>query len=158
MANRAEDKELVFHGSNGLWITLVVLAVAALALTSFVVVSDLIMGNTNGTLRALVTGGGLAALLGLGAWFIATQRREVVLDEEGITIRTPGGVVRTAVPWTEVRAIDARPLPSQRMSPAVFIARLDGTSLLIDPQQVSNTGTLAREARRLHESATRRAR
>lgn len=158
MAEGASGGALVFPGRNGLWLTLAALAGAGLALTLFTLVADLTRGATDGTLRVLLTGGGLSALLGLGAWFAAGQRREVVLDEAGLTVRAPGGRVRAAIPWAEVGAIESRPLPSQRLHPAVFITRLDGTAVMIDPQQVGNTEALAREARRLHANAGRNAR
>lgn len=151
------EKELVFHGHNGLWITLAVLAALGTALTLFTLAADLIGGTTDGTVAALVTGGGLSLLLGLGAWFAAGQRREVALDEEGLTVRAPGGAVRTRVRWDEVAAIETRPMPSQRLRLAIFINRRDGTAVLIDPQQVGDTEMLAREARRLHQNASRRA-
>lgn len=157
VARESSEGRIVFPGQNGLWVTLAALAGVALALALFTLVADLARGTTDGTLRALLTGGGLAALLGLGAWYAAGQRREVVLDPEGLTVRAPNGKVRAVIPWREIGAIESRPLPSQRLRPAVFITRLDGTALMIDPQQVGNTEALAREARRLHANATGRA-
>lgn len=152
-----DEDEIVFRGSNGLWITLAVLAALAALLTLWIAASGAASAGAGTALRALAIGGAFVALLALGAWFMARQRREVALDAEGVTIRAADGTVRARRAWAEIERIEERPLPSQPLQPAVVLHDRDGTALLIDPQQVRDTGTLYREARLRHTNALRRA-
>lgn len=129
---------LVFHGSNSLWITLAVLGVLVIPATIWVA----------GGARSLLIGAGISILFALGAWFSWRQRREVVIDDSGITIRAGDGTVKTQIPWPELTRIEERRIPSQPLQSAILLHRVDGSALLIDPQQVRDTGTMVREIRR----------
>lgn len=146
---------LVFRGHNGLWITLLVLA-GIIGLLTLVVAATSLDDGAGSVLGILVKGGGLIALLALGAWFAARQRREVVLDSDGVTIREPGGKIRHELGWEEITQVESRTLPSQPFRPAVLLHRTNGTVLLIDPQQVRETSKLASEAARLLHEGRRR--
>jgi hypothetical protein len=150
------DEEIVFASAKWPWIALATLAglAAVPALLALAVVAA--YGPATDTLTGLALGGGLLLLLGLGAWRAKRRQREVALDAAGLTIRRPRGSALTRVAWTEVRAIERRRV--QAHDPyllEVAIIRRHGTPVVIDPQQMGDTARLAREARRLHEHATR---
>lgn len=142
------DDPITFQGSNGLWITLAILAALILVMTIWIAVGSVVNDGTAALPGILLKGGAGAALLALGAWFMARERREVILDGAGVTIRAGDGSVRASVPWQEIDGIEERRLPSQPLQPAVILHRADGSALMIDPQQVRDTGALAREAAR----------
>lgn len=145
----SSGEQLVFRGSDGLWITLTVLAVLVGVLVLWAFVSA-------PSLATLLVGGVFAALLAAGAWFSARQRREVVLDREGLLVRTSTGQERLRLAWSTVTRVESRQLPSMPFQPAVVFHCVDDTSLLLDPQQVRETGRLVREAERLRQNAARR--
>ena len=144
----AGSDAIVFRGSNGVWITLTVIAVLALGMTLWIAIASVSSDGPGALPGILLKGGVVVVLLALGAWFMARQRREVVLDSAGVTIRAGDGSVRASIPWAELDGIEERRLPSQPLQPAVILHRADGSALLIDPQQVRDTGTLAREVQR----------
>lgn len=146
-ARSGDGDVVVFGGSDSLWISLAALAVLALPLTIWVAVSGWQSDGLGAIVGPLVIGGIIALLLGCGARFAWRERREVILDAAGITIRAGDGRERARVPWAEIVSFEERRLPTQPLRPALMIHRLDGTALLIDPQQVRDTGALAREAR-----------
>lgn len=133
----ATSNALVFHGSNSLWITLAALAVLTIPATLWVAVGT----------RSFLIGGGIAILFALGAWFSWRQRREVVIDDSGVTIRSGDGAVKAHIPWPELTGIEERRIPSQPLQSAILLHRVDGSALLIDPQQVRDTTTMVREIR-----------
>ncbi len=139
---------LVFHGSNSLWITLAVLGVLAIPATLWVAGGTLASDGASAATRSFLVGGGVVVLFALGAWFSWRQRREVVIDDSGVTIRAGDGTVKTHIPWAELTGIEERRIPSQPLQSAVLLQRVDGTALLIDPQQVRDTATMVREIRR----------
>jgi len=138
---------VVFGGSEGLWISLAVLVVLAIPLTLWVAVLSWRSDGPGAIVGPVVIGGIIALLLGFGARFAWRERREVTLDAAGITIRAGDGRERARIPWAEIVRFEERRLPTQPLRPALIIHRVDGTALLIDPQQVRDTGALAREAR-----------
>jgi hypothetical protein len=144
---------VIFRGSNGLWIMLTVLAGFVLVLTLWIAVASFGSDGFGAVPGILLKGGAGVALLGLGAWFSARQRREVVLDSTGVTVRASDGSVREQIAWPEIVKVEERRMPSQPLHPAVILHRYNGTALLIDPQQVRDTGALAREAQRRHKGA-----
>ncbi|MDP9374438.1 MAG: hypothetical protein M3Q65_18710 [Chloroflexota bacterium] len=149
---------VVFGAQNGLWLTLAALAAAAAVLTLVIAGADAAGNGPGAATGTVLWGGGATGLLALGAWFSARQRREVVLDREGITVQGVDGKVYTRLPWSEVRGIETRRLANQPTRPLVLVRRHDNRTLLIDPQQVRDTAALEREARRLHgANAERRA-
>lgn len=145
---------IVFGGSNGLWLTLAALAALLATLTLWLAANTALAEGAAAGLRALLIGGAFAALLALGAWFMARQRREVTLDASGVTIRAGDGRVRATIAWAEIDRFEERRLPSQPLQTAIVIRTHDGTALLLDPQQVRDIGTLYREAQRRHANAT----
>lgn len=138
---------VVFRGSDGLWLTLAALAVLAVPLTLWVAASAWQSDGPGAVVGPLVIGGIIAVLLALGARFAWRERREITLDAAGITVRAGDGSERARIPWGEVIGFEERRLPTQPLRPAIMIHRADGTALLIDPQQVRDTGALMREAR-----------
>ena len=146
---------LVFRGQNGLWITLTVLA-GVIGLLTLVVAGTSLDDGAATVFGIVVKGGLVSAVLLLGARFAARQRREVVLDSAGITIREPDGKTRHQLGWEEITQVESRTLPSQPLRPAVLLHRTNGTVLLIDPQQVRDTSKLASEAARLLHEGRRR--
>ncbi|CAA9567575.1 MAG: hypothetical protein AVDCRST_MAG18-1623 [uncultured Thermomicrobiales bacterium] len=139
---------LVFPGSNGLWVTLAILAALAIPATLWIAGGALSGEGIGAAGRSLLVGGGVTALFALGAWFAWRQRREVVLDNVGVTIRAGDGSARAHIPWAELTGVEERRIPSQPLQPALLLHRADGSALLIDPQQVRDTGVLVREIRR----------
>lgn len=129
---------LVFHGSNSLWISLTIFAILTIPATLWV----------GSGARSLLIGAGVSILFALGAWFSWRQRREVVIDDSGITIRAGDGTVKAQIPWPDLTRIEERRIPSQPLQSALLLHRVDGSALLIDPQQVRDTGTMVREIRR----------
>ena len=138
---------IVFGGSESLWISLAALAALAVPLTLWVAVLGWQSDGPGAIVGPLVIGGVIAALLGFGARFAWRERREVTLDAAGITIRAGDGRERARIPWAELGRLEERRLPTQPLRPAIILHRVDGTALLIDPQQVRDTGALAREVR-----------
>jgi hypothetical protein len=138
---------VVFGGSDGLWISLAALAVLAVPLTLWVAALDWQSDGPGASGAPLAIGGLIALVLGFGARFAWRERREVVLDAAGITVRAGDGRERARIPWAEIVGFEERRLPTQPLRPALMIHRVDGTVLLIDPQQVRDIGALAREAR-----------
>ena len=147
----ATSDTLVFHGSNSLWITLAVLGVLAIPATLWVAGGTLSSDGAGAATRSFLIGGGVAALFGLGAWFSWRQRREVSIDDSGVTIRAGDGTVKAHIPWAELTGIEERRIPSQPLQSAILLQRSDGTALLVDPQQVRDTPTMVREIRRHRE-------
>ncbi len=156
MTGRRAGDEVVFGAQNGLWITLAALAATGAVLTLVIAINDIAAGGLGAISGAALWGGGATALLALGAWFSARQRREVALDREGLAVQGVDGRVYARLSWSEVRAIDTRRLANQPTRPVVLLRKHDGGTLLIDPQQVRDTATLEREARRLHQSNAER--
>jgi hypothetical protein len=152
----AGEDAVIFRGSNGLWIMLTVLAALVLLLTLWIAIASLASDGAGALPGILLKGGVVVALLALAAWFSARQRREVVLDSAGVTVRAGDGSVRAQVAWPEIARIEERRMPSQPLHPAVILHRFNGTALLIDPQQVRDTGALAREAQRRHKGTESR--
>lgn len=146
-ARSGDGDVVVFGGSEGLWISLVALAMLAVPLTIWVAVLSWRSDGPGAIVGPAVVGGIIALLLGFGARFAWRERREVTLDAAGITIRAGDGRERARIPWAEVVHLEERRLPTQPLHPAIMIHRSDGTALMIDPQQVRDTGTLAREVR-----------
>ena len=146
--NDAGNNTLVFHGSNSLWITLAVLAALTITATLWLSGGTLASDGAGAATRSFLIGGGVAVLFALGAWFSWRQRREVVIDDSGVTIRAGDGTVKTHIPWAELTGIEERRIPSQPLQSAILLQRIDGTALLIDPQQVRDTTTMVREIRR----------
>lgn len=144
---RAAGEPLVFGGSNGLWITLAVLAVLAIPATLWIAGGALGEGDGGAATRALLIGAAIALLFALGAWFAWRERREVLLDDGGITIRSGDGRARAQIPWAELTDVEERRIPSQPLQSALLLHRDDGSALLIDPQQVRDTGLLVRAIR-----------
>lgn len=143
----AASNALVFHGSNSLWITLAVLGVLAIPATLWVAGGTLADDGAVAATRSFLVGGGVALLFALGAWFSWRQRREVVIDDGGVTIRAGDGTIKTHIPWAQLIGIEERRIPSQPLQSAVLLQRIDGTALLIDPQQVRDTAVMVREIR-----------
>lgn len=154
----SKDDAVTFQGSNGLWIMLAVLAVLGVVMTLWVAIASISSDGVGALLGIVLKGGMGVALLALGAWFSARQRREVVLDGSGVTIRDGSGNVRAQLAWTEIDGIEERRLPSQPLHPAIILHRADGNALMIDPQQVRDTGALAREAQRRWKAVTENSR
>jgi len=146
-ARSGDGDVVVFGGSDGLWISLAALAVLAVPLTLWVVVITWQSDGPSAIVGPLMIGGVIALLLGFGARFAWRERREVTLDAAGITIRGGDGRERSRMLWTEIVRLEERRLPTQPLRPALMIHRVDGSALLIDPQQVRDTGALARVAR-----------
>lgn len=143
----AVGEPLIFRGSNGLWITLA--ALAALAIPATLWIAGGTLGEDGGiTTRTVLIGAGVTLLFALGAWFAWRERREVVLDDSGITIRSGDGRARSQIPWANLIHVEERRIPSQPMQSALLLHRDDGSALLIDPQQVRDTSVLVREIRR----------
>jgi hypothetical protein len=140
--------EVIFRGSEGLWLTLVGVAALVALMTAWVLISTVASEGAGAAIGPLLIGGGLSALLLLGAWFARAQRREVVVDGGGLTVRTREGVVKLHLDWAQVVKIESRPMPSHPTQPAVVLHCADGTSHFIDPLQVHDTGTLLGEAQR----------
>ena len=138
---------LIFGGSNGLWIALAVLAALALPAALWIAGGSLGEGDGGAATRSLLIGGGIALLFALGAWFAWRERREVLLDDSGITVRSGDGRARAHIPWAELIDVEERRIPSQPLQAALLLHRVDGSALLIDPQQVHNTSVLVREIR-----------
>lgn len=146
-ARSGDGDVVVFGGSEGLWISLAALTVLAVPLTLWVVLLSWQSDGPGAIVGPLVVGGVIAALFGFGARFAWRERREVTLDAAGITIRAGDGRERARIPWVEIVRLEERRLPTQPLRPAIMIHRVDGTALMIDPQQVRDTGALAREVR-----------
>lgn len=146
-ARSGDGDVVVFGGSDGLWLSLAALAILAVPLTLWVVVVTWQSDGPGAIVGPVVVGGLIALLLGFGARFAWRERREVTLDAVGITIRAGDGRERARIPWGEVVRFEERRLPTQPLRPAIMIHRVDGTALLIDSQQVRDTGALVREAR-----------
>ncbi len=144
----ASGNTLVFQGNNSLWITLAVLAGLAIPATLWVAGGTLTSDGAGAATRSFLVGGSVAILFALGAWFSWRQRREVVLSDSGVTIRGGDGKMRAHIPWAELTGVEERRIPSQPLQSAVLLHRSDGSALLVDPQQVRDTGTMVREIRR----------
>jgi hypothetical protein len=144
----AASDTLVFPGSNSLWITLAIFAVLAIPATLWVAWGTVASDGAGAATRSFLVGCGVAVLFALGAWFSWRQRREVVIDDSGVTIRAGDGVVKAHIPWPELIGVEERRIPSQPLQSAILLQRADGTALLIDPQQVRDTATMVREIRR----------
>lgn len=138
---------LIFGGSNGLWIALAALAALAIPATFWIAGGSLGEGDGGTATRSLLIGAAIALLFALGAWFAWRERREVLLDDSGITIRSGDGRTRAHIPWAELIDVEERRIPSQPLQSALLLHRVDGSALLIDPQQVRDTSVLVREIR-----------
>jgi hypothetical protein len=103
-------------------------------------------------------GVGVSVFLLLGAWFARGQRREVMVDTTGLTVRTREGQVKQHVTWAQITKIESRFLPSHPTQPAIVVHCTDGTSQFIDPLQVHDTSTLVYEAQRRKKLAAEAAR
>lgn len=143
--------EVVFRGSDGLWLTLAVVAALVAGMTAWLVISTAAEGGGIGW--SLLIGGGLALFLALGAWFARGQRREVVVDGGGLAVRTREGAVKVRLAWAEVARIESRPMPGSPTRPAVLFHLADGTSHFIDPLQVHDTASLLAESQRRKKQA-----
>lgn len=144
----AAGEPLIFRGSNSLWISLAVLAALAIPATLWIAGGTFGEDGGGAATRTLLIGAAVALLFALGAWFAWRERREVVLDDTGITIRTGDGRARSQIPWANLIDVEERRIPSQPLQSALLLHRDDGTALLIDPQQVRDTSVLIREIRR----------
>jgi hypothetical protein len=142
------DGEVIFRGSEGLWGTLVAVAALVGVLAIWVAVSTIASGRGGESVAPFLVGVGVCLFLLLGAWFARTQRREVVVDAEGLRVRTRDGQVKQRVTWAEVSRIESRFLPSHPTQPGVVVHCVDGSSHFIDPLQVYDTSTLVYEAQR----------
>ena len=145
--------EVIFRGSENLWITLSVIAALVALLTAWVVLSTLPGEGTGAVGGPLLIGGGLIAVLLLGVWFARTQRREVVVDGDGLALRTREGQEKFRLVWTQVSRIETRTLPSNPTRPAIVIHCADGTAHFIDPVQVHDTRALLGEVQRRKKNA-----
>ena len=140
--------EVIFRGSEGLWMTLVGVAALVGAMAIWVVISTIASDGFGASVVPFLIGVGVSLFLLLGAWFARSQRREVVVDGGGLTVRTREGRVKTHLPWAQITKIEPRPLPGHPTQPAIMLHCTDGTSHFIDPLQVHDTSTLAFEAQR----------
>ena len=138
---------VVFGGSNSLWIALAVLAALAVPATLWIAGISLSDGDSSAATTTLLIGVGIAVLFALGALFAWRERREVLLGNDGITIRSGNGRIRAQIPWAELIDVEERRIPSQPLQSALLLHRDDGSALLIDPQQVRDTTILVREIR-----------
>ena len=143
-----EAGEVVFRGSEGLWLMLVGVTVLIALLTLWVIIASLAAGDAGEVVGPLLISGGLCTFLLLGAWFARAQRREIVVDSAGLTVRTREGRTKTQLTWAQLARIESRFLPSHPTQPAVVFHCTDGTSHFIDPLQVHDTSTLVWEAQR----------
>ncbi len=140
--------EVIFRGSENLWVTLAVLAVLVALLTVWVVISTLPGEGFDAVAAPLLIGGGLSVIMALGVWFARTQRREVVVDSAGLRLRTREGQVKVQIAWSEVVRIETRTLPSSPTRPAIILHCIDGSAHFIDPVQVHDTKALLGEVQR----------
>jgi hypothetical protein len=140
--------EVIFRGSEGLWMTLVGVAGLVGVMAIWVVISTIASDGFGASVVPFLIGVGVSLFLLLGAWFARSQRREVVVDVIGLTVRTREGRVKTHLPWAQITKIEPRPLPSHPTQPAIMLHCNDGTSHFIDPLQVHDTSTLVFEAQR----------
>jgi hypothetical protein len=140
--------EVIFRGSEGLWKTLLGVAALVGLMAIWVVVGTIASDGFGASVVPFLIGVGVCLFLLLGAWFARGQRREVVVDGSGLTVRTREGQVKTRLPWAQITRIEPRPLPSHPTQPAIMLHCADGTSHFIDPLQVHDTGTLVFEAQR----------
>lgn len=147
LTENTEHTPVVFRGSNGLWLMLAVLGTVGLLVTLALGVPPLFSDEATLSLKPLLLGAAFTALCILGAVFAWGQRRDLIIDEAGVTIRSSTGTLREQIPWGELDAVEERRMPSQPMQVSLLLHRNNGTALLIDPQQVSNTGTIARMIR-----------
>jgi len=145
--------EVVFRGSDSLWLTLAVIAALVLLLTAWVVLSTLPGEGFGAVVAPLLIGGGLSVVLLLGVWFARTQRREVVVDSAGLKLRTREGGVKVELAWPQVIRIETRTLPSNPTRPAIVLHCADGTAHFIDPVQVHDTRALLGEVQRRKKNA-----
>lgn len=140
--------EVIFKGSEGLWLTLIGVAGLVGVMAIWVVISTTVSDGFGAGVAPFLIGVGVSLFLVLGAWFARTQRREVVIDGVGLTVRTREGKIKTHLPWGQISKIEPRPLPSHPTQPAIMLHCKDGTSHFIDPLQVHDTNTLVFEAQR----------
>ena len=143
-----ESGEVIFRGSEGLWLVLVGVTGLIVALTLWVIIASLASGETDEIGGPLLVGGGVSAVLLLGAWFARTQRREIVVTTDGLLMRTREGQEKLRLTWAQLGRIESRFLPSHPTQPAIVFHCVDGTSHFIDPLQVHDTSTLLWEAQR----------
>ena len=143
-----EAGEVIFRGSEGLWMMLVGVAALVAALSLWVVIGSLVAGDAGEIGWPILIGGGVCAFLLLGAWFARTQRREIVVGSDGLTMRTREGQEKLRLTWSQIVRIESRFLPSHPTQPAIMFHCADGTSHFIDPLQVHDTSTLIWEAQR----------
>jgi hypothetical protein len=152
------DGEVIFRGSEGLWLTLAGVAVLVGVMAIWLVISTIASQGVGASVTPILVGLGISAFLLLGAWFARGQRREVVLDGNGVTVRTREGRVTHHLAWEQVTRIESRFLPSHPLQPGIMLHCVDGTSHFIDPLQVYDTSTLVFEAERRKKIADEAAR
>jgi hypothetical protein len=150
--------EVIFRGSEGLWMTLVAVAGVIGMLALWVLIGSIGSAGVDQSLAPVLVGLGVSVFLLLGAWFARTQRREVVVDADGLKVRTREGQVKQEVTWGQVSRIESRFLPSHPTQPGVMLHCVDGSSHFIDPLQVYDTSTLVYEAQRRKKLAEEAAR
>ena len=143
-----EEGQVLFRGSEGLWLILIGVAALILIMTIWVVVNSIVTADTGEIPGALIIGGGLCLFLLLGSWFARSQRREIVVDAEGLIMRTREGKEKLRLTWAQIVRIESRFLPSHPTQPAIMFHCADGTSHFIDPLQVYDTSTLIWESER----------
>ena len=143
-----ESGEVVFRGSEGLWMVLVGVTGLIVVLTLWVIIASFASGETDEIGGPLLVGGAVSVVLLLGAWFARTQRREIVVSADGLIVRTREGQVKLRLTWAQIARIESRFLPSHPTQPAIMFHCVDGTSHFIDPLQVHDTSTLIWEAQR----------
>lgn len=145
--------EVIFRGSDGLWLILAVVGTLVAILTAWVVLSTLPGEGFGAVVAPLLVGGGLSTVLLLGVWFARTQRREVVVDSAGLKLRTREGQVKVQLVWGQIVRIETRTLPSNPTRPAIVLHCADGTAHFIDPVQVHDTRALLGEVQRRKKHA-----
>lgn len=140
--------EVIFRGSEGLWLTLVGVAALVGVMAIWFIVSTSASEGVGPNMLQFLIGAALSILMLLGAWFARNQRREVVVDGTGLTVRTRERQVKRHVAWEQLTRIESRFLPSHPTQPAIMLHCADGTTQFIDPLQVHDTSTLLYEAQR----------